>query len=308
MAAGEDGHIVYNRSLVDFARHYAAGDSAAQKAFAHLHGPEPLKFERAPDSETALADHWSLAGRPIALGRALDREESPNPEALAAVQKGDASKTQDLRWSPSHVQREDTELDPRRITKLIDKEFVWFDPQRGFCTDVDNLKPSGIDKAAPYVFAAAMTAMSFGAGSTLAATVSGTQYNGISLLDGDAWGTDKRLTVSGDGATATVPIQLGYGTSTFSLHTLSGLKELTAVDLNTISPADLTALANSLADYGSILATLNSNYTSLATSYTSEKNFMIEQAEILARAAKNALPDDTDPLLRSRGGIVSSLG
>ena len=143
---------------------------------------------------------------------------------------------------------------------------------------------------------------------TLAATVSGTQYNGISLLDGDAWGTDKRLTVSGDGATATVPIQLGYGTSTFSLHTLSGLKELTTVDLNTISPADLTALANSLADYGSILATLNSNYTSLATSYTSEKNFMIEQAEILARAAKNALPDETDPLLRSRGAIVSSLG
>ena len=58
----------------------------------------------------------------------------------------------------------DTELDPSRITKLIDKEFVWFDPQRGFCTDADNLKQSGIDKAFPYIFAAAMTAMSFGAG------------------------------------------------------------------------------------------------------------------------------------------------
>ena len=143
---------------------------------------------------------------------------------------------------------------------------------------------------------------------TLAATVSGTQYNGISLLDSDAWAADKRLTVSGDGATATVPIQLGYGTSKFTLYNLSGLKDLTAVDLNSIQPADLTALTNSLADYGNILTALNKNYTSLATSYTSEKNYMIEQAEILARAAKNALPDETDPLLRSRGAIFSSQG
>lgn len=143
---------------------------------------------------------------------------------------------------------------------------------------------------------------------TLAATVSGTQYNGISLLDNDGWGTDKRLTVSSDGATATVPIQLGYGTSKFTLYNLSGLKELTTVDLSTILPADLTALTDSLADYGNILAALNTNYTSLATSYTNEQNFMNEQAEILARAAKNALPDEIDPLLRSRGGILSSLG
>ncbi|OXS30241.1 MAG: hypothetical protein BCS36_05520 [Desulfovibrio sp. MES5] len=143
---------------------------------------------------------------------------------------------------------------------------------------------------------------------TLAATVSGTQYNGISLLDSNGWSTDKRLTVSGDGATATVPIQLGYGTSKFSLYSLSGLKDLTSVDLNAIQPADLTALVNSLADYGSIVAALDANYTALATSYTSEQNFMNEQAEILTRAAKNALPDETDPLLRSRGGILSSLG
>lgn len=103
-------------------------------------------------------------------GGELDLKECSNPEALAAVQMGHASKTEDLRWSPSRVQRADTELDPSRITKLIDKEFVWFDPQRGFCTDADNLKQSGIDKAFPYIFAAAMTAMSFGAGSTLAAT------------------------------------------------------------------------------------------------------------------------------------------
>ena len=97
-------------------------------------------------------------------GGELDLKECSNPEALAAVQMGHASKTEDLRWSPSRVQRADTELDPSRITKLIDKEFVWFDPQRGFCTDADNLKQSGIDKAFPYIFAAAMTAMSFGAG------------------------------------------------------------------------------------------------------------------------------------------------
>ena len=155
-----------------FSRAWAAGDSAAQKAFAHLHGPDALKYVPEPNAEGGAPAHWALADRPVVLGRALDREEGLTPDAVAGAQAGSHNSAQSPGWAPSRVQRADTELDPSRITKLIDKEFVWFDPQRGFCTDADNLKQSGIDKAFPYIFAAAMTAMSFGAGSTLAATVS----------------------------------------------------------------------------------------------------------------------------------------
>ena len=155
-----------------FSRAWAAGDSAAQKAFAHLHGPDALKYVPEPNAEGGASAHWELADRPVVLGRALDREEGLTPDAVAGAQAGSHNSAQSPGWAPSRVQRADTELDPSRITKLIDKEFVWFDPQRGFCTDADNLKQSGIDKAFPYIFAAAMTAMSFGAGSTLAATVS----------------------------------------------------------------------------------------------------------------------------------------
>ena len=147
-----------------FSRAWAAGESAAQKAFAHLHGPDALKYVPEPNAEGGASAHWELADRPVVLGRALDREEGLTPDAVAGAQAGSHNSAQSPGWAPSRVQRADTELDPSRITKLIDKEFVWFDPQRGFCTDADNLKQSGIDKAFPYIFAAAMTAMSFGAG------------------------------------------------------------------------------------------------------------------------------------------------
>lgn len=143
--------------------------------------------------------------------------------------------------------------------------------------------------------------------STLAATVTGAQYNGISLLDCDSWSKDGRLTI-GDDNTAALQIQLGYGTSKFILHDLSDLKDLKLIDLNGIQPADLTDLSESLKEYASMLDTLHSSYTNWAKSYMSEEKFMNEQAKILMRAAKNAMPNETDPLLRDRGGIVSSLG
>ncbi|MFT3777778.1 MAG: hypothetical protein QM772_05775 [Ottowia sp.] len=62
-------------------------------------------------------------------------------------------------------------IDLERPPKLIDNDLVWFDPERGFVTDKKNLKPDGIDRAFPYIFAGAITAMTFGAGSTVAAGI-----------------------------------------------------------------------------------------------------------------------------------------
>ena len=168
-----------------FSRAWAAGDSAAQKAFAHLHGPDALKYVPEPNAEGGAPAHWALADRPVVLGRALDREEGLTPDAVAGAQAGSHNSAQSPGWAPSRVQRADTELDPSRITKLIDKEFVWFDPQRGFCTDADNLKPSGIDKAFPIVFAGVMSVMTAGvAGAAMGVTSAATATVGQSMVMG----------------------------------------------------------------------------------------------------------------------------
>jgi hypothetical protein len=57
----------------------------------------------------------------------------------------------------------------------------------------------------------------------ISATVSSSQYNGISLMDADGWGGDERLDVTG--GTATISIQMGSA-STFFLRDLSSLKNL----------------------------------------------------------------------------------
>ena len=155
-----------------FARHYAQGDSPAQRAFAHLHGKDPLQLESDDKFNvgTGGAGHWALAGRQVILGRTLDRDEGVTPDAVAASANGTGGVMGG--WAPSRVQRPDTQLDPDRITKLHNKEFVWFDPQLGWSTDEANIKQSGLDRAFPYIFAGAITAMTFGAGSTVAAGIS----------------------------------------------------------------------------------------------------------------------------------------
>ena len=132
-----------------FARQYAAGDSPAQRAFASLHGSDPLKFVPAPDTEVMHEAGREMSGMAVRLGRPLDRDEGFTPGSALAIDG----------WVPSGLERRDFHLDPNRITKLINNEAVWFDPVQGFMTDPDNLKQSGIDRAFPVVMGAAFAAM-----------------------------------------------------------------------------------------------------------------------------------------------------
>ncbi|MFT3777545.1 MAG: hypothetical protein QM772_04560 [Ottowia sp.] len=113
----------------------------------------------APDSESGAPAHWELCGLTVREGRRADFEDG-----LQALSTHDG-------WIPSDITRPYHHLDPDRITQLIDQELVWFDPEHGFVTDKKNLKPDGIDRAFPYIFAGAITAMTFGAGSTVAAGI-----------------------------------------------------------------------------------------------------------------------------------------
>ena len=143
-----------------FARHYAQGDSPAQRAFAHLHGPDAMQFVPAPNTEAGGQDSWQLSGLTVRQGRPLDREEGLTPEAFHA-RNG---------WVQSGALRPDHHLDPDRITKLNNKEFVWFDPVHGFSTDSKNLRGSWIDRAFPQLMGVAFGVMGAAAAGKLVAS------------------------------------------------------------------------------------------------------------------------------------------
>lgn len=122
----------------------------------------------------------------------------------------------------------------------------------------------------------------------LSAGVSGTRYNGISLMDQAGW-DDERLTVTGD--TATLSIQMG-GASTFSLRDFSSLKSLETVDLADENAAD--ALASLMEDLSTRIATVNtvaSGYEALASSYASQAKSLENQAAVLAKTAARAIAE-----------------
>ena len=139
----------------------------------------------------------------------------------------------------------------------------------------------------------------------LSSVVSGTKYNNISLLDKTGWTNDSRLTISGDGKSSTFKLQMGYGSSTFTLNDLSYLNYLKSVDLSSGS-LDIDALISDLSTQINTVDVIYSRNNSLSGSYTSEANVLVEQADILKKAAEDAMPSEEDPLLRDIGSIIST--
>lgn len=135
--------------------------------------------------------------------------------------------------------------------------------------------------------------------------IAGTQYNGISLLDKSGWTNDSRLTISSDGNSSTLKIQLGYGDSTFTLRDMSYLSYLQNVDLSS-SSLDINALITDISTQIGTANLIYSGNSSLASSYTGEATLMVKQADILKKAAQYAMPTEQDPLLRDIGSIIST--
>ena len=132
-----------------------------------------------------------------------------------------------------------------------------------------------------------------------------TTYNNISLLNKGGWTNDSRLTISSDGKTSTLNIQLGYDSSKFTLYDMSYLSYLKNVDLS--SPTlDIDALISDLSTQISTADLIYNSNDTLAKSYASEADFMTKQSDILAKAAQDAMPTEEDPLLRDLGSIIST--
>ena len=151
---------------------------------------------------------------------------------------------------------------------------------------------------------------------TLAANISGTiastAYNGISLLNGNAWAGDERLSVSGSGLqkTGTLGIQAGTSSRPLTLTDLSSLEStLAGTDLSNTTNA--AAAATTISNLLGSVNTLDQSYESQAGNFSSEAKSLKRQAGILAataaRAQQNPEVDSAtlllDMLLKERGRL-----
>ncbi|ODS60876.1 MAG: hypothetical protein ABS37_16595 [Acidovorax sp. SCN 65-108] len=121
-----------------FSRHYAQGDSLAQRAFADLHGQDPLVFHEGREGNAHSEPSYHTLG-PFRLAKDQPYGSDPNlPEAC--------------------LLRDYTQLTPQHSADLINKEYLWFDPVNGWSTSADNIQaPTGfLDKALPVAFSALM--------------------------------------------------------------------------------------------------------------------------------------------------------
>jgi hypothetical protein len=161
-AGGQHQNLWRLSDPAEFAKAYASGDSPAQKAFAQLHGKEPLQFHAAVQhGETDAGPqitpaYYGLGESQLVLGGPTVTENgNPGP------------------WAASTWQA--TQLTPEQNRDLINNEYLWFDPVNGWSTDLaNNIKQSTsfLDKALPMVFAGVMTFATAGAFGITAASAS----------------------------------------------------------------------------------------------------------------------------------------
>lgn len=132
----EPGHWTLDPTA--FSRHYAQGDSLAQRVFADLHGQDPLVFHEGREGDAhSEPSYHTLGPFRLAQGQPYGSDESL-PDAC--------------------LLRDYTQLSPEHSADLINKEYLWFDPVNGWSTSADNIQaPTGfLDKALPVAFSALM--------------------------------------------------------------------------------------------------------------------------------------------------------
>ena len=139
----------------------------------------------------------------------------------------------------------------------------------------------------------------------ITATIANSKYNNISMLSKAGWTGDSRLTISADGNSATLKLQVGYDSSKFTLNDMSYLNSLSTVDLSS-GTLDLNALISSLSTNITTANIIYQGNDALSKAYTSESEFLVKQADILTKAAEDAMPSEEDPLLRDLGSIIST--
>ena len=142
---GDTGHWEFDP--IDFTRHWAAGDSPAQRAFASLYGPDPLEFRyERRDSLSAgmnVRQHYYLGEQQLDISDVRNhgrgetfsepwrhlRDPATGHEYIVTNTRPD-----------SRLEPLGGAIDPARPPNLYHPEAVWFDPVHGWVTDPGNIK------------------------------------------------------------------------------------------------------------------------------------------------------------------------
>lgn len=135
---------------------------------------------------------------------------------------------------------------------------------------------------------------------TIAAKVSGTTYNGISLLDGSKWGPGKDDRVTpGANNTGSISIQAGETARPLTLYDMNAVS--TAVSGLSLDPGDIDAAISGLSTQKKTSDMVAKSYQSAAAGFASDSRSSERQADILsvtaARAAAGAGRDPQSVLL-----------
>lgn len=146
--------------------------------------------------------------------------------------------------------------------------------------------------------------------SQITQTVASTSYNGIALLDGSAWSSDDRVTMSG--GSGAIEIQSGTGSFNLALTDLSSYKNaFTSTQIDTVGKA--TTMVTTLSGYITTLSTISSNYAGRSTLLDSQASSLASQADIMDTAAATRAKSNEsrsleelvlDLLLRETGTIT----
>ncbi len=162
-----------------FTRQYASGQDPAQQAFAQLHGSDPLQYQEGRDIDGAAPSAHVLDSYTLAQGY-TNTEEG----AIGA-------------WAGTRLEQPEHLLSPERGTKLIDKEYLWFDPVHGWSTDADNLKGNWLDRAFPMVVGGLLSMGTMGVAGSFMGVSSGSVTAAQSAVLGAVGSATTQLVTTG---------------------------------------------------------------------------------------------------------------
>lgn len=302
----EPGHWTLDPAA--FSRHYAQGDSLAQRAFADMHGQDPLVFH---------------AGRDVSEAHTEPSYHTLGPFRLAQGQPYGSDKS----LPDACLLRDYTQLSPEHSADLINKEYLWFDPVNGWSTSADNIQaPTGfLDKALPVVFSALMCMVALPpAGNLLAQAGAGTFAQGAAM--GAMGSAISQVVMTGELDFGNLLRSALTGGIAGSVMQISGMGEmLKSADLGTrglahLGKAGLTGLLQEATGGKFKDGLMNSALASIAAEVGSQLDHQIgelkdispEQASVLklmSKAASSALriAGTDDPAAGFAGEFLSGV-
>lgn len=141
-------------------------------------------------------------------------------------------------------------------------------------------------------------------------TINTTAHNGISLMNKNNWPGDERLTISSDGTTASLPIQVGTSSRPLVLTDFSGI--LNGVNDGSAALGNATSAQDAANQLSGIISTVqmqDRTYAAMTSSFASEAKSIKRQSKLLDETAARDIPgQQTDPLLKLLYKLLSNQG